>query len=180
LSELVGSAQRGDRAAANALCLRLAPAVRSFARRRLPTPEAVQEFTQDVMLHLLEALRQAAIAEPARLPGFVLGICRNLARDRARQRERRETLWQTYATDLPEVTPGVERLTYEIMHLEDCLSTMSRRAREVVRLSFVEAATPQELAQALTLSDGNARVLRHRTLQSLRECMSKRISWEAA
>lgn len=180
LAELVRRAQRGDRGAAQALCSRFVPAVRSFARRRLRTAEAVQEFTQDVMLHLLEAVVQEKVEDAARLPGFVLGICRNLARDRARQRDRREALWQTYAADLQEITPGVERLTYEIIHLEDCLSMMSRRARDVVRLSFVEAATPQEMAQALALSDGNARVLRHRTLQSLRECMSKRISWEAA
>jgi len=36
------------------------------------------------------------------------------------------------------------------------------------------------LAAALEISPENARVLRHRTLASLRECMAKRMSWEAA
>jgi RNA polymerase sigma-70 factor (ECF subfamily) len=179
--ELVQRAQAGDRHAAGAVCLRFAPAVRSFARRRLATSDAVDEFTQDVMLVLVEALGSSKLEAPERLPGFVLGICKNFARDRVRQRERREALWNQYAADLAELTPAVpEQPTYEIMHLEDCLSSLSKRAREVVRLAYSEAASPKQIADQLALSEGNARVLRHRSLLALRECMSKRISWEAA
>ena len=64
--------------------------MRLFARRRLRTPEAVEEFGQDVMLILIEALRRGRGDEPDRLGGFVLGICRNVALDRVRQKERRE------------------------------------------------------------------------------------------
>jgi len=178
---LVERAARGDRTAAGTLCERFVPAVRAFARRRLVTTEAVDEFTQDVMLVLIEALDGGKLEEPERLPGFVLGICKNLARDRARQRERRSGLLATYAAELPSfVTPAAEKPTYEILHLEDCLSSLSARAREMVRLAYAEAASPADIAKALAVSEGNARVLRHRTLAALRQCMSRRISWEAA
>jgi DNA-directed RNA polymerase specialized sigma24 family protein len=49
-----------------------------------------------------------------------------------------------------------------------------------VRLSYVEAAGHTEIAMRLATTEANARVLRHRSLLALRECMSKRISWEAA
>jgi DNA-directed RNA polymerase specialized sigma24 family protein len=49
-----------------------------------------------------------------------------------------------------------------------------------VRLGYVEARDHDQVAAALAISPANARVLRHRTLSSLRECMSKRMSWEAA
>jgi DNA-directed RNA polymerase specialized sigma24 family protein len=49
-----------------------------------------------------------------------------------------------------------------------------------VRLTFVEAAEPADIAGKLALSPGNVRVLRHRSLATLRECMAKRMSWEAA
>ena len=178
---LVLRAAEGDRAAAAALCLRFAPVVRAFARRRVTTTEAVDEFTQDVLLVLVEALTAGKLEQPERLPGFVLGICRNLARERARQRERRAALLDEYAADLAGLALEVpDKPTYEILHLEDCLSSLSQRAREVVRLSYMEAKSHGEIAQALSLSEGNVRVLRHRTLGALRECLSRRISWEAA
>src|SRR6187549_1027920 len=102
-AELVARAAGGDREAESTLCRRFEAAVRLFARRRLRAPEAVDEFTQDVMLLLIEALRAGRVEDPARLGGFVLGICRNLALDRVRQKERRESLWQQYGaawTDL--------------------------------------------------------------------------------
>lgn len=178
---LVQLAGQGDRAAASRLCERFAPAVRSFARRRLVATEAVNEFTQDVMLVLVEALVTKKLEQPERLPGFVLGICKNLARDRARQRERRAALFDEYAAALASLTPEVtEKPTYEILHLEDCLTGLSQRARDVVRLAFGEAKSHGDIARELSLSEGNVRVLRHRSLAALRDCMSRRISWEAA
>jgi RNA polymerase sigma-70 factor, ECF subfamily len=180
-AELVARAKAADREAEEALCRRFAPAVRAFARRRLRGAEAVEEFTQDVLLLFVEAVRGGRVEQGERVGGFVLGICRNLAFDRARQRERRELLWQSYGAALQTVSvQAVEGESYEIAHLEDCLSQLSRRAREVVRLGFVEARDHDEVAAALDVTPQNARVLRHRTLASLRECMSKRMSWEAA
>jgi RNA polymerase sigma-70 factor (ECF subfamily) len=180
-SDWVVRAQAGDRAAEAALIQRFAPVVRTFARRRLRTVDAVAEFAQDVMLLFVEALRRGAVEDPARVGGFVLGICRNVAHDRARQRERRQGLWEKYAPELAVLEADQPAHgTYEIMHLEDCLTQLSQRAREVVRLSYAEARPHGEIAAALSISEANARVLRHRTLETLRECMSRRISWEAA
>jgi RNA polymerase sigma-70 factor (ECF subfamily) len=181
VSELVGLARAGERRAEEEVCRRFAPAVRAFARRRLRGADAVEEFTQDVLLLTIEALREGRIEQAERLGGFVLGICRNLALDRARQRERREALWQAYGAALQSVSiEAIEGEHYEIAHLEDCLSQMSKRSRDVLRLGYIEARDHAEVAAILQISPQNARVLRHRTLASLRECMAKRMSWEAA
>jgi RNA polymerase sigma-70 factor (ECF subfamily) len=178
-TNLVLRAGVGDRSAATALCQRFVPAVRAFARRRLVMTEAVDEFTQDVLLLLVEALVSNKVEQPERLPGFVLGICRNLARDRARQRERRAALLAEYAADVAAILPEPrEEVTYELMHLEDCLSQLSGRSRELVRLAYAESKGHEDIARQLSVSEGNARVLRHRTLQALKECMSQRMSWE--
>lgn len=181
LTQLVGRARGGERAAEETLCRRMAPAVRAFARRRLRGKEAVDEFSQDALLLMIEALRGGRIEQPERLGGFVLGICRNLAFDRARQRERREQLWQTYGAALEVVSvEAASRETHAVIHLEDCLSQLSQRSRDLIRLGYLESRGHEDVAQALSISESNARVLRHRTLASLRECMSKRLSWEAA
>jgi len=182
---LVRRAGAGDRQAESALCRRFEAAVCLFARRRLRTQEAVDEFTQDVMLLLIEALRAGRVEDPARLGGFVLGICRNVALDRVRQKERREALWALYGAQLaapPAPAPGDQMsgdVSYEVIHLEDCLSQLPQRSRDVVRLAYAEARSAEEIAGALGTTAVNARVMRHRALQALRSCMSKRISWEA-
>jgi RNA polymerase sigma-70 factor (ECF subfamily) len=179
--ELAVRAQRGDREAEGLLCSRLAPAVAAFARRRLATRDAVREFQQDAMLLFVEALRRGAVEDPARVAGFVLGICRNLALDRVRQRERRAALWETFGAAVTAVVPALpERPTFEIMRLEDCLTGLTQRARDAVWLSYGELKSHAEVAAALGISEGNARVLRHRALATLRECLSVPKGWESA
>lgn len=181
VAELLVRAARGDRAAESDLCTRYLPAVRTFARRRLRDSDAVAEFSQDVLLLFIEAVRRGAVDDPARVGGFILGICRNLSLDRVRQRERRTALWEQYGAEVTAATSDEPTFaSYETMHLEDCISQLSLRARDVLRLSFAEARSHEEVAKELDISTANARVLRHRTLHALRECMSKRISWEAA
>lgn len=179
VAELLVRAAGGDRAAETALCARYLPAVRTFARRRLRDSDA--EFVQDVLLLFIEAVRRGAVDDPARVGGFILGICRNLSLDRARQRERRTALWEQYGPEVAVATSDEPTFaSYETMHLEDCVSQLSLRAREVLRLSFAEERSHEEVAKELDITTANARVLRHRTLHALRDCMSKRISWEAA
>lgn len=171
----------GDRQAESELCARMLPAVRAFARRRLVGVDSVNEFTQDVLLLLVEALRGGSVREPEAFGGYTLGICRNVALDRARKRKRRQELWTQYGADLlPLELPEHGQAPLPVALLEDCLSQLSKRAREVIRLSYVEARSHNEVAAALELSLANARVLRHRALGSLRQCMSGGLSWEAS
>jgi RNA polymerase sigma-70 factor (ECF subfamily) len=179
LTALVARAAGGDRAAESAVCARFVVAVRVFARRRLRATDAVEEFAQDVMLALVEALRAGKIEDPQRLGGFVLGICRNMALDRVRQRERRDELWQRHGVTLESLAGAPpEHQSYEFIHLEDCLSQLPKRSRDLVRLAYVEAQSADDIAAQLDTTAVNVRVMRHRTLHTLRDCMSKRISWE--
>ncbi|MFO0734510.1 MAG: sigma-70 family RNA polymerase sigma factor [Labilithrix sp.] len=169
----------GDRAAESALCARFIPAMRLFARRRLRTKDAVDEFVQDVLLVLVEAMRRGAIEDPERLGGFVLGICKNIARDRAKQRDRRKELWEKFGADLIQPDHDAPSMGgQDYMHLADCVSELSLRSRTLIHLSFYELKSHVEIASALEVSEANARVMRHRTLQALRDCMSKPLVWE--
>ena len=176
---LVNLAATGDRRAESILCRRFAPAVRTFWRRRLKG-DAVDEASQDVFLRLVQALRSGAVNDPVRVGGFVLGICRNLARERARSQERRQELWEQFGSALASLEDEPERARYQLAQLEDCLSQMTQRSRDVIRHSFLDAHSAAEIAARMALTEGNVRVVRHRALDSLRECMSQKIFWEAA
>ncbi|HYQ01241.1 MAG TPA: sigma-70 family RNA polymerase sigma factor [Polyangiaceae bacterium] len=178
---LAARAMGGDRAAEARLCLRLSPAIRAFARRRLRSQDAAREFQQEVLLIFVEALRNGRVEEPARVAGFVLGICRNLALDRVRERERRGKLWELYGDSVSacEVVQPTE-VTVEIMRLEDCLTELSQRARDAVWLSYGELLSHSEVSTRLGISEGNARVLRHRALHALKQCVALPKRWEAS
>ncbi len=171
-ADLVVRAQHGDRAAEALLCGRLAPAIRAFARRRLHGADAIRDFQQDVLMLFVEAVRRGAVEDPSRVGGFVLGICKNVARDRARRRERRDELWDMFSADVTPFDAGPpDHATLDVIRLEACLTQLSQRARDVVRLSYGEQKSHAEIAALLAISEANARVLRHRTLHVLRECM---------
>lgn len=172
LADLVVRAAQGDAEAESVVCRRFAPAIRTFARRRVRNSDAVDEFTQDVLLVVVESLRSGAAESPARFAGFVLGVCHNVARERARTRDRRAALWERYGAVLVAFeSDDAARSGEDVARLEDCLSQLSDRSREVVRHAYVEGLSNVAIAEALRLSEGNVRVVRHRTLAALRECM---------
>jgi RNA polymerase sigma factor (sigma-70 family) len=177
LPALVGAAAAGDRRAEGLLCRKFAAAVRTFWRRRL-TGSEVDELTQDVMLRFVQALRSGAVSEPERVGGFILGICRNLARERVRSAERRAELWQQFGSALASLEDEPALASYQIAQLEDCLSQMTQRSRDVLRHAYVDGRSAAESAHELAMTEGNVRVVRHRALEALRTCMSQKIIYE--
>jgi RNA polymerase sigma-70 factor (ECF subfamily) len=179
LSALVAAATAGDRRAEATLCRKFAAAVRTFWRRRLRGSE-VEELTQDVMLRFVQALRTGAVSEPERVGGFVLGICRNLARERARVAERRAELMAQFGESLASLEDEPALARYQLAQLEDCLSQMTQRSRDVLRHAYVDGHSAAEIGERLAMTEGNVRVVRHRALEALRTCMSQKIFWEVA
>lgn len=176
---LVNLAATGDRRAEAALCRKFAPAVRTFWRRRMKG-DAVDELSQEVFLRFVQALRSGAVTDPARTGGFILGICRNLAREGARTQERRAELFAQFGSALASMDDEPELARYQLAQLEDCLSQITQRSRDVIRRAFIEGESAAEIAASMSLTEGNVRVVRHRTLETLRECMSQKIFWEVS
>lgn len=166
----------GDRGAEREVCERLLPAVRVFAARRL-RPSSVEDFAHDVLLLLVEALREGKIQDPARVAAFALGICRNLARERARTDDRRRELMDRYGLSDADLAVWDSHAHVRRDHLEDCYSQLTERARRVIRMSFCQEEPDSEIASILSISEANVRIVRHRSLAALRTCLEKPISW---
>ena len=166
----------GDRSAEREICARLLPAVRAFAARRLRAA-SVEDFAHDALLLLVEALRDGKLQDPSRVSAFALGICRNLARDRARTDDRRRELMDRFGSTDADLAVWDAQLLVRRDHLEDCYSQLTDRARRVIRMTFCSEEADSDIARTLSLSDANVRIIRHRTLQALRECLEKPISW---
>lgn len=180
LPALIAAAAAGDRMAEGELVSRFAAAVRTYARRRLKTSDAVDEFAQDVFLRFVQAVRAGQITAPERAGGFVLGICKNVARERARIAERRAELWAQFGCALAPLEDKPELATYQLALLEDCLSQISQRSRDVIKHAYVHGESASEIGARLEMSEGNVRVVRHRALEALRTCMTGKTFYEEA
>jgi RNA polymerase sigma-70 factor (ECF subfamily) len=177
VEDVVLLALRGDRDAEAEVCRRIMGAVRAFAARRL-TGSAVDDFAQDVLLLVIDALREGRIEEPAHVASFALGVCRNLARERARASDRRAELLQRFGMTEEDLVVFDAPLMLRRAHLEDCFSKLTERARQVIRATFCDDEDDAPIADALAISTANVRVIRHRAIAALRECLQGPISWE--
>ncbi len=159
-----------DSAAETELYRRLAPRVRLYGLRHLRDRQAAADLVQQVLHMTLERLRAGKVREPEKIASFVLGTCRMTVLEMRRGTRRRETLLETWA-DTMEAFEAPEPLALDPSRLAGCLEALSERERSVVVLSFFGDKQADEVGAELAISGGNVRVIRHRALGRLRECM---------
>lgn len=170
-AELVLLAQAGGAGAADAerdLCLRFLPRIRVFFARELSGIFEIDDLAHDTVLALLQAVRSKRVEEPHHVGAYALGICRNKVREVVRQRQRCERALRRIEPEPIAATP-VPRL--QIGRLEECLHTLTDRARTVLRMTLVEGAASAAVARELDMSETNVRVVRHRAIERLRRCL---------
>jgi RNA polymerase sigma-70 factor (ECF subfamily) len=161
---------RGHRAEAE-LYRRLAPRVRLYGRKHLRDEHAAADLAQQVLLMTIQKLRAGQLREPERVISFVFGVCRMVTLDMRRAHLRRERLLERYGPDLAIADAAVPpRLDRE--RLAGCLERLPERERSVVLMTFYEDKRADEVAGLLGLTAGNVRVIRHRAISRLRDCVA--------
>jgi RNA polymerase sigma-70 factor (ECF subfamily) len=170
-AELVGQIGSGSNRDAEAeLYRRMAPRVRLYGLRHLRDEHAAEDLTQQVLVTTLEALRAGRLREPEKLASFVLGTCRMTVLNLRRSAQRKERLLAQFGADLQtSVQPSLPRLDHE--KLVRCVQNLKERERSVVVMTFYDEQTGADVASFLGVSEANVRVIRHRAIHRLRECM---------
>jgi len=168
--ELVRQISAGDRAAEGELFRRMAPRIRLYGLRHLRDSHAADDLTQNVLITILEALRNGRLREPEKLVSFVLGTCRMTVLDLRRGAQRKQRILDQFGADLIASSASFmpqldqDRLTRCVQHLKE-------RERTVVMLTYYDEQTGADVAGFMGLSEANVRVIRHRAIHQLRECM---------
>ena len=159
-----------DRDAEAELFRRMAPRIRLYGLRHLRDEHAADDLTQQVLLTTIEALRAARLREADKLASFVLGTCRMTVLDIRRNAHRKQRLLDQFVADLPvAVEPYLPSLDQE--QLARCVQLLKERERTVIIMSFYDEKTGADLASFLGISEANVRVIRHRALHQLRDCL---------
>jgi RNA polymerase sigma-70 factor, ECF subfamily len=68
------------------------------------------------------------------------------------------------------------RLPLDTKRLAECMQRLGDRDRSVIALTFSDELGAPEVAAAIGTSAGNVRIIRHRALAALRECIDGRAS----
>ena len=159
-----------DREAEAELFRRMAPRIRLYGLRHLRDEHASDDLTQQVLITTLEALRAGRLREPEKLASFVLGTCRMTVLNLRRGVQRKERLLEQYGAELPSAAqPAMPQLDHD--HLQRCVQNLKERERTVVVMSFYDEETGADVASFMGISEANVRVIRHRAIRQLRECM---------
>ena len=174
LARIVLSSAPGQaRDAEDELYRRLAPRVRLYGLRHLRDEQAAADLTHQVLLITIETLRGGRLREPDRIASFVLGTSRLVVRDWRRGAIRQERHLQELGRTVP-VTTTLEPPEVDHRQLATCLQRLQERERSVLIMTFYAEDTTGEVADQLGLSAENVRVIRHRALGKVRECMTGR------
>ncbi|HVB98310.1 MAG TPA: sigma-70 family RNA polymerase sigma factor [Candidatus Dormibacteraeota bacterium] len=170
-AELVRQIGAGnDPEAKTELFRRMAPRVRLYGLRHLRDAQAADDLTQQVLMATLQTLRAGALREPEKLASFVLGTCRMTVLDLRRGVQRKERLLEQFAAELPvSVQPSTPHLDHE--QLARCMEGLKERERTAIVMTFYDERTGGDVASLLGISEANLRVIRHRAIHQLRECM---------
>lgn len=154
------------------LCERLLPRLRVWARRHFARrPDAAEDLVQEALVSILGAAREGRIASAEALPAFALETCRRLASRTVATETRRSQL-------LAEAAPALEQPSthqapvLELRRLARCLEQLGPKAQAVVTLTYFAEETAEAIAEQLGATAVNVRVMRHRALRTLLECMS--------
>jgi RNA polymerase sigma-70 factor (ECF subfamily) len=159
-----------DRIAEAELCRRLGPRVRLYGRRHLRDEDEARDLVQHVMLATLEKLRSGEIREPDRIVSFVFGMCRMVTLEMRRGERRRDALLEEFGADLAIADISVAPRLDEAK-VAGCLERLAERERSVVILSFYDDQPAERVGETLGISAGNVRVIRHRAIERLRDCV---------
>jgi len=170
-AELVHQIASGtDREAEAELFRRMAPRVRLYGLRHLRNRASAEDLMQQVLITMIEALRQGRLREPERLASFVLGTCRMTVLDLRRGADRRAELLARFGANLPTAVEPVEP-QLNLDQLAGCVQNLKERERSIVAMTFYDEKSGEDIADWLGISAANLRVIRHRAIRQLRDCM---------
>jgi RNA polymerase sigma-70 factor (ECF subfamily) len=149
---------------------RFAPRVRLYGRRHLQDDAAGDDLAQNVLLLAIERLRAGEVRRPEEIGSFILGTSRMMARSERRVARRRDALAARFMETAVQTVASFGA-ALDASRVAACLRTLAERDRLVVLLTFYADRDAPRIAEDLGVSPGAVRVIRHRAMARLRDCV---------
>jgi RNA polymerase sigma-70 factor (ECF subfamily) len=148
---------------------RFAPRVRMYGRRHLQNAMAADDLAQDVLLLAIERLHAGDVRRPEEIGSFILGTSRMKVHSERRVARRREALAAQFMATPVGAEPS--SLLFDAPRVAACMRALAERERLVVLLTYYVEHEAPRIATDLGISPGAVRVIRHRAMARLRDCV---------
>lgn len=150
--------QDRDREAFRVVFDHFAPRIRAFLIGRKLTPARADDLTQEALLNVW---RRADRYDPGKAAAstWIYAIARNLHIDHYRKVQRQvldEDDPHFHLDDTPDAQELVER-SEDVGAITEALASLPEEQREVIKLSFTEGQSHQEIAETLALPLGTVK-----------------------
>ncbi|MFT5459292.1 MAG: RNA polymerase sigma-70 factor (ECF subfamily) [Myxococcota bacterium] len=160
-----------DAKAEAALFTRLARRVHLYGRRHTRGSEAAWDLVQDTLMTVLSALREGRVTNPDRIGSFALGVARRIAIEDHRRSTRRSAILEAKISPLDLVEPAPSHAALDRERLYNCLDQLAARSRAILYMTFYAEEPVGVIAEEVGTTPGNVRVVRHRALAQVADCM---------
>lgn len=149
---------------------RFAPRVRLYGRRHLRNGASADDLAQDVMLLTIQRLRAGEVRNHDEIGSFILGTSRMQAQATRRSAYRRDALTARF-WDPETQAPAMTTAALDTPRVTTCLQALAERDRLVLLLTYYADRDAPRIAEELGVSAGAVRVIRHRAMSQLRDCV---------
>jgi RNA polymerase sigma factor (sigma-70 family) len=174
-AERVAAVRSGDARAFADLYAEHVDAVRRVAYHLVGDADAAADAVQETFANALQHLGD--LREPDRFRPWLLSIARHAATDQLRARRRLTPLDASYDDVIASTGPGPESVA-EMRELaarvQGCVAGLSKRDAAAVTMVAQLGFTPSQVADALGVTQGAAKVIAHRARRRLRNA----VAWE--
>ena len=172
-AELVAAVRSGDSRAFADLYREHVESVRRVAYHLVGDSDATADAVQDTFTRALQHLDD--LREPDRFRPWLLAIARHAATDQLRARKRVTSLDESHDELLASTGPGPESVA-EVRELADqvqgCVAGLSKRDAAAVTMVTQLGFSPAQVADALGVTPGAAKVIVHRARRRLRNALA--------
>ena len=139
-----------------------------YLRSRVMQVSDAEDLTQEVFLRYYQG--RARFDSTRLLRPYLLGIARNLLRERARTLNRRnEVAWTELCMELEDIAPDDEDAYEEFkQHLPACLESLGEAARTALQMHYRAKLKFKEIAVELGRTAGAVKLLMFRARKALK------------
>jgi RNA polymerase sigma-70 factor, ECF subfamily len=174
----------GDNGPEAALAPRFWARLRVFAMRRVGDVATAEDVAQDTLKRVAEAIRAGRIEQPAALAAFVFQTARHICLQLQRSAEREaRALSRAAIGEQPEVVPRAPPDALSALITDErraavrsALGRLDPDDAELLRLSYYDLLSADEVAARLGTTAGAIRVRKHRALRRLADQLGSSVS----
>jgi len=166
VTALVERIQASDTAAENELVRLYSRRIFVMALARTHDREVSRDLTQDVLIAVLQSIRNRQIRDPGKMSAFVCGTTRNLINDYFRSRAQQPVV-ESLSDDAPVAETDDLETVLELNQVGNLLCQIDPADRRILLMTLVEGYKAEEVASHLKLSSEAVRQRKSRAIKKI-------------